>query len=145
MIEVKITGKSTSATWYEIWEAVCAVAAMCVRAKDKGGKGFGMGEYTLKISARCKCWDLSQICRPPEEHIRSGLRRTSGSESVYCGYCQRLYVSSFVGFLKCPILPPYEKVRKDVRFSFPVWVGVVQGGGSLQRINLDHPEQYSLI
>lgn len=113
MIEVKITGRSTSATWYEIWEAVCAVAAMCVRAKGKGGKGFGMGEYALNVTAPCKCWDLSQHCRPPEEHIRPGFRRASGSESVYCGYHQRLRVSSFVGSLKYLILPLNEEIRKD--------------------------------
>lgn len=46
MATIDISGKSTSATWYEIWEAMTALAAMCVRAQSKGGKAFGLGEYT---------------------------------------------------------------------------------------------------
>ncbi len=41
---VEISGKSTSATWYEIWEAMAALSAMCVRVHGKGGKAFGLGE-----------------------------------------------------------------------------------------------------
>lgn len=44
---VEIAGKSTSATWYEIWEAMAALSTMCVRAYGKGGKGFGLGEYSV--------------------------------------------------------------------------------------------------
>ncbi|CAD6591849.1 MAG: hypothetical protein ASARMPRED_005786 [Alectoria sarmentosa] len=40
---VEITGKSTSAEWYEIWEAMSALSVMCVRARGKGGKAFGLG------------------------------------------------------------------------------------------------------
>ena len=39
-----IRGKATSISWYEIWEAVLAVASMCVRALGKGGKAINIGE-----------------------------------------------------------------------------------------------------
>lgn len=44
-LEIGIAGKSTSTSWYEIWEAASALAAMCVRAHEKGGKAFGIGDY----------------------------------------------------------------------------------------------------
>lgn len=44
---VDIKGKSTSVAWYEIWEAVIAVATMCVRAAGKGGKYHGLGKWSL--------------------------------------------------------------------------------------------------
>ena len=46
-LEIGIAGKSTSTTWYEIWEAATALAAVCVRAHEKGGKAYGLGDYTL--------------------------------------------------------------------------------------------------
>ncbi|KAM0805897.1 hypothetical protein BDR22DRAFT_816768 [Usnea florida] len=42
-LKVDISGKSTSVTWYEIWEATIALSTMCVRTQGKGGKAFGMG------------------------------------------------------------------------------------------------------
>ena len=42
MIEIGIQGKATTTSWYEIWEAVMAIVAMCVRA-DKGGKAYRIG------------------------------------------------------------------------------------------------------
>ena len=46
---VDISGKSTSASWYEIWEAMSALTSMCVRAHGKGGKAFGLGKYPHKV------------------------------------------------------------------------------------------------
>ena len=43
-------GKSTSTSWYEIWEAASALTAMCVRAHEKGGKAFGIGDDALTVS-----------------------------------------------------------------------------------------------
>ena len=50
-MEVGITGKSTSASWYEIWEAAAALIAMCVRASGKGGKAFGIGKFVPLVSS----------------------------------------------------------------------------------------------
>ena len=43
MIEIGIQGKATTTSWYEIWEAVIAIVAMCVRA-EKGGKAYRIGQ-----------------------------------------------------------------------------------------------------
>lgn len=40
---IDIEGPATLATWYELWEAVTAVASMCVRQKGKGGKAKNLG------------------------------------------------------------------------------------------------------
>ncbi len=40
---IDMAGKPTIGTWYEIWEAMVAIASMCIRAKDKGGKATGLG------------------------------------------------------------------------------------------------------
>ena len=53
---VGMTGKSTSASWYEIWEAMTALTAMCVRAHGKGGRAFGMGEFLVQVFAQDR-WD----------------------------------------------------------------------------------------
>ena len=37
-------GETTLSSWYEIWEAVTAVASMCVRNKNKGGSARGLGK-----------------------------------------------------------------------------------------------------
>lgn len=43
-VEVNMsTEQTTLSSWYEIWEAVTAVATMCVRAKSKGGRARGLG------------------------------------------------------------------------------------------------------
>ena len=42
MIEIGIQGRATTTSWYEIWEAVMAIVAICVRAK-KGGKAYRIG------------------------------------------------------------------------------------------------------
>lgn len=41
--KIDIDGPATVATWYEIWEAVTAIANMCTRQKKKGGKAKGLG------------------------------------------------------------------------------------------------------
>ena len=44
-VRIDITpGTATVSSWYEIWEATTAVATMCTRRKDKGGKARGLGE-----------------------------------------------------------------------------------------------------
>ena len=48
-VEIGIAGKSTSASWYEIWEATSALIAMCLRPHDKGGKAYGIGDYILSL------------------------------------------------------------------------------------------------
>ncbi|CAD6589690.1 MAG: hypothetical protein ASARMPRED_004173 [Alectoria sarmentosa] len=40
---IDIDGPATITSWYEIWEAVTAVANMCTRQKGKGGKAKGLG------------------------------------------------------------------------------------------------------
>lgn len=40
---VDMSGKPTTGTWYQIWEATVAIASMCIRAKEKGGKATGLG------------------------------------------------------------------------------------------------------
>ena len=40
-------GKTTLSSWYEVWEAVSAVASMCVRGKRKGGRSRGIGTHCL--------------------------------------------------------------------------------------------------
>ena len=67
---VDIKGKSTSATWYEIWEAVTALNAVCVRDKNQGGKAYGMGECSHVTSVWSRARGLSRGCRPPEKYLR---------------------------------------------------------------------------
>lgn len=83
-LEIGIVGKSTSASWYEIWEAASALAAMCIRAHEKGGKAFGIGDYTLTASLQLMLEKLIRVNRPPQEHICPSLGRESRSESVGC-------------------------------------------------------------
>ncbi len=40
---IDIEGPATVTSWYEIWEAVTAIASMCTRQKHKGGKAKGLG------------------------------------------------------------------------------------------------------
>ncbi|CAF9905584.1 MAG: hypothetical protein ALECFALPRED_001037 [Alectoria fallacina] len=40
---IDIDGPATIASWYEMWEAVTAIANMCTRQKRKGGKAKGLG------------------------------------------------------------------------------------------------------
>ena len=43
MVDVVATGMSTTASWYEVWEGIYTVAAVCVRKGRKGGKFSGLG------------------------------------------------------------------------------------------------------
>lgn len=45
MIVVDFDGRSATSSWYEIWEAVNAIAYMCVRTQKKGGRANGIGRY----------------------------------------------------------------------------------------------------
>ena len=71
-LKVDISGKSTSVTWYEIWEATVALSTMCVRAQDKGGKAFGLGECALlkRFSDEER---LIRGARSPEEYLHPTL------------------------------------------------------------------------
>ena len=40
---IDIEGPATVTSWYDIWEAVTAIASMCSRQKHKGGKAKGLG------------------------------------------------------------------------------------------------------
>ena len=40
---VDTVGKPTIGTWYQIWEATVAIASMCMRVKNRGGKATGLG------------------------------------------------------------------------------------------------------
>ena len=42
-VTIDIEGPATATSWYEIWEAVNAIASMCTREKNKGGKAKGLG------------------------------------------------------------------------------------------------------
>lgn len=37
----------SSTSWYEVWEAVNAIAYMCVRAKERGGKATRIGKQKI--------------------------------------------------------------------------------------------------
>ena len=50
-----------------------ALSAMCVRAQGKGGKAFGLGEYSASV-ALAKLKQLSGEIRPPEEHLHPSFR-----------------------------------------------------------------------
>ena len=52
MLNIDIVGQATKLSWYEIWEATVALAAMCVRVKEKGGKASGLGQYDSKLCYR---------------------------------------------------------------------------------------------
>lgn len=47
MVKVDINGEPTGLTLYESWEAVVALAATCVRGRQKCGKATGLGSYKL--------------------------------------------------------------------------------------------------
>ncbi len=49
IIVVDFDGRSASSSWYEIWEAVNAIAYMCVRPQKKGGRASGIGKYNSGI------------------------------------------------------------------------------------------------
>lgn len=40
---IDTAGKPTIGTWYQMWEAMMAIASMCLRAKNRGGKATGLG------------------------------------------------------------------------------------------------------
>lgn len=44
-VTIDITGQPTGLSWYEAWEGVVALAAVCVRGKEKSGKATGLGVY----------------------------------------------------------------------------------------------------
>lgn len=43
MVKIDITGQPTGLSWYEVWEAVVALASTCVRGRQKCGKAAGLG------------------------------------------------------------------------------------------------------
>lgn len=43
-LKIDIDGGPTIISWYEIWEAVIALASVCTRYKNKGGKARGLGK-----------------------------------------------------------------------------------------------------
>lgn len=43
-VDVVATGMSTMSSWYEIWEGMYAIAAICVRKGNRGGRFSGIGE-----------------------------------------------------------------------------------------------------
>ena len=43
MVRIDIKGEPTGLSWYEAWEGVVALAAICVRGKQKSGKATGLG------------------------------------------------------------------------------------------------------
>ena len=45
MVKIDITGQPTGLSWYEVWEAVVALASTCVRGRQKCGKATGLGSY----------------------------------------------------------------------------------------------------
>ena len=48
LVRIDLVGEATVASWYEIWEAVTAIAAMCTRHKGKGGRARGLGKFLLQ-------------------------------------------------------------------------------------------------
>ncbi|CAF9927366.1 MAG: hypothetical protein ALECFALPRED_003692 [Alectoria fallacina] len=42
-VKIDITGQPTGLSWYEVWEAVVALASTCVRGRQKCGKATGLG------------------------------------------------------------------------------------------------------
>lgn len=44
VLKVECDGRSSTSSWYEIWEAVNAVAYMCARSLHKGGKATRIGK-----------------------------------------------------------------------------------------------------
>ncbi len=44
-VDIIATGQSTTSSWYEIWAALYATAAMCTRKGNRGGKFSGIGEW----------------------------------------------------------------------------------------------------
>lgn len=62
MIQIGIAGKSTTSSWYEIWEAMVAVVTICVR-NDKAGKAKSIGEHHTHINRFHVC------------SLRSGLHK----------------------------------------------------------------------
>lgn len=44
-VDVIAAGQSTTSSWYEIWAAIYATAAMCTRKGGRGGKFSGIGEW----------------------------------------------------------------------------------------------------
>ena len=45
-VKIDITGQPTGLSWYEVWEAVVALASTCVRGRQKCGKATGLGLYS---------------------------------------------------------------------------------------------------
>ena len=53
MVKVDIGGEPTGLTLYELWEAVVALTATCVRKRQKCGKATGLGLYNSdRVQAR---------------------------------------------------------------------------------------------
>ncbi len=66
MVKIDITGQPTGLSWYEVWEAVVALAATCVRGKQKCGKATGLGSYDChEIQAMA----LAKTPRPRPQHL----------------------------------------------------------------------------
>ena len=71
MVKVDINGEPTGVTLYELWEAVVALAATCVRGRQKCGKATGLGSYNCdRVQAR-----FANPPRSPSQYISSLIRR----------------------------------------------------------------------
>lgn len=71
MVKIDITGQPTGLSWYEVWEAVVALASTCVRGRQKCGRAAGLGSYTF-VEVRARVANGLR-CRP--QYIPSIVRR----------------------------------------------------------------------
>ncbi|KAL9606496.1 MAG: hypothetical protein Q9179_000361 [Wetmoreana sp. 5 TL-2023] len=61
VVKINIDGRADSASWYDIWEALNAIAYMCGKSEpQRGGKATKIGEWILReqelqTSERSKC------------------------------------------------------------------------------------------
>lgn len=71
MVKIDITGQPTGLSWYEVWEAVVALASTCVRGRQNCGKATGLGVYNCDaIQQR-----VANACRPRPQCVSSIIRR----------------------------------------------------------------------
>lgn len=71
MVKLDIAGQPTGLSWYEVWEAVVALGATCVRGRQKGGKATGLGLYNCnRVQAR-----VANAPRSRSQYIHSTIRR----------------------------------------------------------------------
>ncbi|KAL2055746.1 hypothetical protein ABVK25_003990 [Lepraria finkii] len=63
---IDIVGRPTMVAWYEIWEAILAIASLCVRGKGKGGKATGLG---LSRNIFVEMADENPDMQPPAANI----------------------------------------------------------------------------